>query len=318
MSTKRDVYQTVTDRIIAQLEKVGPHDWRMPWARTSNTLRLPTRSNGQAYSGINVFMLWAESIEKGYQRSQWMTFKQAQQLGGCVRKGEKSSPVVFWSTSVTKDTKDKPEDEQRRFGFLKQYAVFNVEQIDGLDASYYPLPAEPSDLVAADRRKHADRWFASISDLVYRDEGERAYYEPVRDFVCMPDLNRFDDVRDYYSTLCHEVTHWTGHKSRLDREDLKLYALNIQNRAREELTAELGAAMLMAQLGLSPAANPRLDHSQYLANWLQVLKEDKKAIFQAAKLAQKASDYLDSVAGLDVSAVRRAELPETAAKVAAA
>lgn len=288
---KRDIYQTITDKVIADLER-GVRPWHRPWTGGNAPSSRPLRSNGILYQGINVLLLWIEASLKGYSSPTWMTFKQALAVGGCVRKGEKGSMVVY-ANAITKTETDTVTgaDTERRIPFLKSYTVFNVAQIDGLPA--VPAPAEPSDrLTDADRIEVAEAFFAKVGAEL-RHGGMRAYYAPSADTITLPPFAAFESPISYYATLGHECVHWTGHRTRLDR--LETAPKGSDPYAREELVAELGAAFLCADLQLTD--EPREDHASYLASWLKVLREDKRAIVTAAAAAQRATTYLHERAG---------------------
>ena len=283
-----DIYTRVTGQIISSLE-AGVKPWTQPGnaSHAAGPVSRPLRHSGETYSGINVLVLWANAMERGYAAPIWMTFKQALELGGAVRKGEKGSPVVYAGSLSRTEQDDKTgEDVDRTIPFLKSYTVFNIEQIDGLPAHYY-APAQIEGNPDA-RVAEADAFFRATGAEV-RHGGNSAYYSPGQDFVQMPDFASFRSAHDYYATLAHECTHWTRHKSRLDRSfDQKRFG--DAGYAREELVAELGAAFLCADLGLD--LRDRDDHAAYIGHWLSVLREDKRAIFQAAAHAQRACDFL--------------------------
>lgn len=284
---RSDLYQRVTDQIVAALEQ-GVRPWQRPWSTSAATGRivLPLRGNGVAYSGINVLMLWGAAVDNGYQSPTWLTYKQAAELGGQVRRGEKGSLVVFASTMTRSEADgDTGEENERSIPFLKGYTVFNTEQIDGLPESYRTV--SPSRPAAIERNTRAEA-FAAAPGAVIRHGGDRAFYSPGTDAVQMPPLEAFRDAADYYGVLAHELTHWTGHPSRLDRQFGKRFADRAY--AFEELVAELGSAFLSADLDLTP--EPRADHADYLGHWLGILKADKRAIFTAASQAQRAADHL--------------------------
>lgn len=233
-------------------------------------------------------MLWSEAQRKGYAAPIWMTFKQAQALGAHVRKGESGSLVVFASKITRTETDENTgEEDKRDIPFMKGYTVYNVEQIDGLP-SHLLAPAEPR-IDPVQRIDHAESYFAA-SGADIRRGGNRAYYSEGTDHVQIPPFESFRDAESYYATLAHELTHWTKHPARLDR-DLERKRFGDEGYAMEELVAELGAAFLCADLDLTPA--PREEHAAYIASWLKVLKNDKRAIFSAAAHAQKAADYLN-------------------------
>jgi antirestriction protein ArdC len=285
---KTDLYNKVTDQIVASLEQ-GVRPWMKPWSaeHAAGRITRPLRANGLAYQGINVLVLWGEAVVKGYSAPIWMTFRQALELNAHVRKGERGSTVVYAST-VTRTGTDAEtgEDTQETIPFLKSYTVFNVEQIEGLPAHFHAL-AEPR-LDPVQRIERADSFFAATKADI-RNGGNMAYYNIDRDFVQMPPFEAFRDAESYYAALAHECTHWTRHKSRLDR-DMGRKKWGDAGYAMEELVAELGSAFLCADLDLTPEV--REDHAAYIADWLEVLKNDKRAIFSAAAHAQKAADYL--------------------------
>jgi antirestriction protein ArdC len=286
---KQDIYQKVTDKIIADLEK-GQLTWLKPWSTGNMDGRIvkPLRHNGMPYNGINVLMLWAASVEAGYVSPHWMTFKQAKELGANVRKGERGSLVVYANSITKTEEQDDGSEEERKIPFMKGYSVFNVDQIEGLPEQYYAKPELIIDGV--ERIDHAEAFFASTGADV-RHGGNRAFYSGGSDHVQMPAFESFRSPEAYYTTLAHELTHWTKHPKRLDRE-FGRKKWGDEGYAREELVAELGAAFLCADLGLAPEAGT--DHAAYIQSWLKVLKEDKRAIFSAAAHAQRAADFLHS------------------------
>jgi antirestriction protein ArdC len=285
---RRDVYQTITDQIVAELEK-GVRPWLKPWNahHMDGRITRPLRHNGIPYQGVNVLALWMAACAKGYASPIWMTFKQAIDLGGAVRKGEKSSLVVYANLITRSETDpDTGEEQARDIHYMKGYSVFNVAQIDGLPAQYY---AKPEPLAPRfDRIARAEAFFAATRADI-RVGGNRAYYAPSPDYIQMPPFESFRDPESYYATLAHEGTHWTSHDKRLARS-FGSKRWGDDGYAVEELVAELGAAFLCADLGL--AAEPRDDHASYIDHWLRVLKQDSRAIFAAASHAQRAADFL--------------------------
>ncbi|TPI82018.1 zincin-like metallopeptidase domain-containing protein [Mesorhizobium sp. B2-8-9] len=287
---RMDVYARITDRIVAELEK-GIRPWMQPWqsSNASGRVTRPLRHNGLPYNGINVLLLWSEAVARGFSSPMWMTFKQALDLGGGVRKGETGSMVVFASRFTRTETDIRGEEIDREIPFLTAYSVFNIAQIDGLPDQFCRSQAEPvRDPIA--RIGHADQFFANTGALI-RHGGDRAYYAPVTDHIQMPPFQTFQDAASYVATLSHEVTHWTSAPHRVNR-DLSRYAKDRSERAREELTAELGSCFLCADLGIAPELEPRPDHASYLGSWLKVLADDKRAIFSAAAHAQRAVAFL--------------------------
>ncbi|MBN9147760.1 MAG: DUF1738 domain-containing protein [Nitrobacter sp.] len=214
---RADVYQRVTDQIVAELEK-GVRPWLKPWnaEHAAGRITRPLRGNLVPYQGINVIMLWSEAVAKGFTAPIWMTFKQAQELHAHVRKGEKGSLVVYANTVTRTETDETTgEENERDIPFLKGYTVFNVEQIEGLPAHYYAPAAAPLDPVQRDAR--ADAFFTQAGAEI-RHGGNMAYYSVTSDHVQMPPFETFRDAESYYATLAHEVTHWTRHPKRLDRD----------------------------------------------------------------------------------------------------
>lgn len=283
-----DVYQRITDRIVAALEQ-GAAPWHKPWnaEHAAGRITRPLRCNGIPYRGVNVIMLWMTAAERGYAAPLWLTFKQAQELGGHVRKGEKGSLVVYANTICKTETDEATgEDQERVIPFMKGYTVFNAEQVEGLPAHFYAVAQPVLDPVA--RIAQAEAFFAATGATI-RHGGNMAFYTQAEDRVQMPPFEAFRDAESYYATLAHELTHWTKHPSRLDR-DCGRKRWGDEGYAAEELVAELGAAFICADLGL--AAEPRADHASYIASWLNVLKDDKRAIFTAAAHAQRAADFL--------------------------
>ena len=284
---RQDIYTRITAKIVASLE-AGVRPWMKPWSGENATARItrPLRHNGTPYSGINILMLWAASVEYGFNSPSWMTFKQALDLNAHVRKGEKGSLVVYANTFTRTEEDAEGQEVEREIPFLKGYTVFNVEQIEGLPEHFYVKP-EPK-FTAVERIDHAEAFFAAThADIRYR--GGRAYYAQEADYIQMPPIESFRDAGSFYATLAHETTHWTKHPSRIER-DFGRKSWGDEGYAREELVAELGAAFLCADLELTPEV--REDHASYLATWLTVLKNDHRAIFQAAAHAQRAVDFL--------------------------
>jgi antirestriction protein ArdC len=282
-----DIYTRVTNSIIEQLER-GVRPWFKPWnaKHAAGRITRPLRHDGQRYQGINILMLWASAESQGFACPYWMTFEQAKRWGGHVKKGEHGSPVVYASTFKKNETNDKGEATEQEIPFLKQYTVFNAEQCEGLPAVFYELAEPPTDKLV--RIDHAERYFANTkADIRYG--GNRAYYAIDGDYVRIPPFECFRDTESHAATLAHELTHWTRHSSRLDR-DLGRKRWGDEGYAMEELVAELGSAFLCADLAITPQV-PGC-HASYIDNWLKVLKDDKRAVFSAASLASKAVDYL--------------------------
>ena len=282
-----DLYQSVTDSIIVQLE-AGRVPWVQPWGRpeTTSPLGMPTNADtGREYTGINILLLWASAIDTRCTTQTWLTYKQALKLGGNVRKGETGTTVCYADTFIPKNEKLRAQetgDDPQRIGFLKRYTVFNADQCEGLDPSFFegvePLPERELIPIAEE--------LIAATGADFRTGGDRAFYALHEDFIQVPHQSAFFEQINYYRTCFHELGHWTGHKSRLDRDlkghkGTKLYA-------REELCAEMTTAFICAHLGIVPTVR----HADYIGSWLRVLKDDKRFVFKAASLASKAADYI--------------------------
>jgi antirestriction protein ArdC len=298
---RADIYARITDKIVADLGK-GVRPWVQPWNAGSlaGEVSRPLRHNGEPYSGMNVLLLWSEALARGFQSSTWMTFKQALELGGAVRKGETGSMVVFASRFTKSDVDGSGEESNREIPFLKAYTVFNIAQIEGLPDRYYAAmtPVEERH----ERIARAEVFFANTRAVI-RHGGGKAFYAPASDHVQMPPFATFRDAASYAAVLSHEVVHWTAAPQRLNR-DLSRYSKDRTERAREELIAELGSCFLCADLGIAPELEPREDHASYIGAWLEVLANEKRAIFQAAAHAQRAVAFLH---GLQPSAAESQE-----------
>jgi antirestriction protein ArdC len=292
-AARPDVYTRITDIMVAQMEQ-GVRPWVQPWSATrlaANVSR-PLRFNGEPYSGINVLLLWSEAASRGFAASTWMTFRQALELGGNVRKGETGSMVVFTNRIKKTETDANGNDVEQEIPFLKAYTVFNIEQIEGLPDRFGAPPETPA-FTPVERLEHADAFFRATGAVI-RHGGNAAFYAPGQDLIQMPPIEAFRDVESYYATLAHEEIHWAGASHRLNR-DLSKYGKDRTERAREELIAELGSCFLCADLRIVPELEPRPDHASYLKSWLSVLANDKRAIFQAAAHAQRAVSFLHSL-----------------------
>ncbi len=287
MAPKPDIYTRVTEKIIADLE-AGTRPWHKPWSaeHLAGRITRPLRHNGVAYRGLNIILLWAASVANGFAAPTWMTYRQALELGGQVRKGSRGEMVIYADKFRRTETGDAGQDREVEIPFMKGYTVFNVEMIDRLPEHYYaavePMPE------TAERDAIAEAFFAT-TEADIRHGGNQAYYAVDPDFVQMPPFKTFETPEAYYATLGHEITHWTRHPKRLDRS-FGRKRWGDEGYAQEELVAELGAAFLAADLSLAP--EPRDEHAAYIAHWLQGLRNDKRLIFQAAAHAQKAVDYL--------------------------
>jgi antirestriction protein ArdC len=286
--SRASLYDEVTATIIEQLE-AGVFPWVRPWSKAKAALGLPRNAvTKRAYSGINILVLWSAVIEGGFPSQDWLTFRQAQAAGGCVRKGERGRTVFYADRFVPRKDRDaapereRDEDEARAIPFLKRFTVFNAAQCEGLPEG---LVAEPAALPPREMHRAAEELIAATG-ADFRIGGSEAYYAPLADFVMVPPQGAFHHQIDYYRTALHELGHWTGHGSRLDRDQKGRFGSAPY--AREELVAELASAFLCAALGIEPTVR----HADYLGSWLAVLRVDNRAIFRAASQASKAADYL--------------------------
>lgn len=289
-TTRSDIYTRVTDRIVTQLEQ-GIRPWMKPWSadHAAGRINRPLRSNFQPYNGINILMLWASAEDQGFVSPLWLTFNQCKELGGHVKKGERGSPVVYASTFKKEEEGEHGEAVERDIPFLKQYTVFNAEQCEGLPDPFYEMKGEPNTLI--ERIAQADQFFRNTKADI-REGGNQAYYTITDDYIRLPRLETFRDAESHAAVTAHELTHWTRHPSRLDR-DLGRKRFGDAGYAMEELVAEMGSAFLCADLQITPEL--RDDHASYIAHWLEILRGDKRAIFTAASHASKAADYLHSL-----------------------
>lgn len=283
---RANLYDEVTARIVAELE-VGRFPWVQPWGQTGGTgPGLPRNAlTARTYSGVNILILWGAVIEHGYPSQSWLTFRQALEAGGCVRKGERGATVVYadrFTPEAEKERAQRDGDEARAVPFLKRFTVFNVAQCDGLRAG---LASDPAPLPEREIVPIAEEVIAA-SGVDFRIGGSKAFYAPDPDFVQVPPQPAFFEQINYYRTCLHELTHATGHRSRLDRDLTN--AFGSKDYAREELVAEMGSAFLCAALGIVPTVR----HADYIGSWLEVLREDNRAIFRAASAATKAADWL--------------------------
>jgi len=290
----------ITAAIIEKLE-AGTKPWVQPWCGAP--ISRPLRSCGTPYRGMNVFWLWMMAEEAGHTSPYWMTYRQCTKLGGQVRKGEKSTFAIFYK-SYMKEVRsiDDTEHQEETRRVLKSYAIFNADQCDDLPYRYYP-EVKPVDSEPKGRTDRLDRFFAQIGANI-RELGSRAYYEPTVDRITMPPASLFDDFDHFYATLAHELSHWTGHKSRLNRDLKNRFGTSAY--AAEELVAELSSAIIGATLGL-PVAH--LDnHASYIASWLKLLRQDERAMLTAAARAEEASNML-----LELGGYKHREIAELAA-----
>jgi len=293
---KFDAYQTITNQIIGLIETHGAN-WVKPWVGNGGSAKRPISvSTGKPYQGCNPLLLWAA----GFSDHRWGTYKAWQEKGCQVKAGQKAGAHIVFFKAL--DIKDKDSGEDKTVPFLRMTAVFNAEQVEGVE----PLPTSaPESPAEADERVAAALAFArnTGANVNVVQGSDRAFYSPLSDKIVVPAITDFVGTATssaqeaYAGTLLHELVHWSGHRSRLDR--LKAASFGSEDYATEELIAELGATFLCADLEIS--AEPRPDHAQYLASWLKALKGDKRLIVRAASAASKAANFLH---GLQPGAVQ--------------
>lgn len=298
------LYDEVTARIVSELE-AGRLPWVQPWGESGGTgPGLPRNAlTARSYSGVNVLILWGAVIEHGWPSQSWLTFRQAQEAGGCVRKGERGQTVVYadrFTPEAEKERVSREGGDAKAVPFLKRFTVFNVAQCEGLRSG---LASDPAPLPEREIVPVAEEVIAA-SGVDFRVGGTKAFYVPSHDFVQVPPQPAFFEQINYYRTCLHELTHATGHAKRLNRNLTN--GFGSKDYAREELIAEMGAAFLCAALGIMPTVR----HADYIGSWLEVLREDNRAIFRAASAATKAADWL-------LTRHREAEAARAQARIAA-
>ena len=283
--TTAEIHRAIADKVIQAMQENGSN-WTKSWtvAAGDGPLSMSTKKN---YQGINWLILSMARAVGGYSSGHWATYKQWETMGAQVRKGERGEMVVLYKPIVVKD---KETGEDKSIKLLRTFNVFNVDQVDGYEAptvtaGHVDMPDTVADTFAID-----------AGAIITNADPSGAFYVPSRDFINMPKQCQFDSPEAYSATLLHELTHWTGHESRLDR-NFKT-GTGTKDYAAEELVAELGAAMLCGSLGISP--EPRADHAKYLNNWIERLTNEPKAIFTAAAKAQQAADYCHDVQQTEV------------------
>ncbi|HVT25491.1 MAG TPA: zincin-like metallopeptidase domain-containing protein [Rhizomicrobium sp.] len=284
-ASRISLYEEITGKIVKELE-AGTVPWVKPWASSNAPLGMPrSASTRKFYSGVNVLVLWMAVIEHGYGAQEWLTFRQAQSLGGTVRKGEHGVTICYADSFIPKGERERAREQgedPNAVPFLKRFTVFNVEQCDGLPEHIRPKPSILSEIQLS---PDAERLITATCARIVEGAGE-AFYHRGDDLIRIPSRETFVSTSDFYCTVLHELGHWTAHPTRLARD--------LQNRfgseayAREELIAELTSAFLCAHLGIVP----QVRHADYLGHWLQILKSDPRAIFHAASQASKASDFI--------------------------
>jgi antirestriction protein ArdC len=284
-SHRQSLYAEVTSRVIAELEE-GRLPWVQPWDSAACGCTMPHNAgSGRIYSGINVLILWAAVVDGRYRTQRWLTYRQAQAVGGNVRRGEKGTIVCYADRFTPREEEERAREqgrEARQLAFLKRFTVFNVDQCEGLPAQLTDAPEFPAE---RETIPHAEALIAATG-ANFRIGGDMAFYSPAGDFVQVPPQQAFGEQINWYRTALHELGHWTGHPSRLKRDQSGCFGS--ASYAREELVAEMASAFTCASLSIRPTVR----HADYIGAWLAVLREDERAIFRAASLASKAADYL--------------------------
>ena len=282
---RTSLYQEITDRIIAELEQ-GRLPWVQPWSGVAAPLGLPKNAaTRRPYSGINILILWTAIAERGFCSQNWLTFRQALKLGAHVKKGERGTTVVYADRFIPYRERTRAAetgDEPEAIPFLKRFTVFNTDQCEDLPPDLAAPPAPVAETLILPRAEALIR--ATGADI--RIGGERAFYVPSADYIQVPPPSSFFEPINFHRTVCHELGHWSGAAHRLNR-DLS-GGFGSPSYAREELVAEMCGAFVCAALAIVPTVR----HADYLASWLEVLREDNRAIIRAASAASKAADYL--------------------------
>lgn len=288
------LYEEVTARIVSELEQ-GIVPWVQPWGsgKQQSAVGLPRNAaTGRTYSGINILILWGRLFDAGYPSQRWLTFRQASSLGGTVRRGEHGTAICYADRFVPKNGRTPSQDDPppapiptggpEAVAFLRRYTVFNVAQCDGLPDHCHGAPQPLPEREIVPEAEALAR--ATLADI--RHGGAEAYYECGKDYIQLPPQPAFFDQINYYRTLFHELGHWTGHRSRLGRDQTGSFGSRPY--ASEELVAEMTAAFVCATLAIVPTVR----HADYIGNWIDVLRTDNRAIFRAASRASKAADFL--------------------------
>lgn len=290
---KRDVAQEITNLIIARIE-AGTLPWRRPWKRTGAG-GAPLRAGGLPYTGINRLYLWAVADCFGYASRYWMTYRQAQELGGQVRRGETAEPSIYFNSTSKADVDQATgEETSKTIRFMRSYRVFNASQIEGLPPHFYPSPVPEAPPQPSVKAAAIQAFFAPIPADI-RHGGDRAFFSPGGDYIQLPERGAFRTEDGYVATKAHELGHWSGHPSRLARTFGKRFGDKAY--AFEELVAEQVSARICYELGLP--ADLHESHASYIAHWLDILKSDKTAIITAAAKADQAFNLLAAYSGYE-------------------
>jgi antirestriction protein ArdC len=300
MSKTDDLFEKITSQIVATIESGNEGRWTKPWTTVIGASGLGINAQTQkAYQGFNQFVLMVETAVENYEQNVWATYKQFQALGGQVRKGEKGTQLVKWGKTFTCENCDhrsskfeckRPGHVPSAFVWASAFTVFNVAQQDGFELPVIDLGTGP------ERIANVEAFIEATGAVIEHKLSNDAFFSPALDTITLPLPEQFDTVEGYYGTALHELTHWAGHKTRLDRQSGKVFG--DQAYAAEELVAELGATFLAARFGIE--IEPAEEHVAYLAGWLKSLKADGKALYRAAKAAQDSTEYLLGLAAGEV------------------
>jgi antirestriction protein ArdC len=278
----KDLYSDVSARVLAELER-GAVPWVKPWSATAGKNMPCNAVTNRPYSGCNVVLLWIARNE-GWATPRFLTFNQAKEAGGNVRKGEHGTKVYFVKNLIVKDREATAEDDTKLIPMMREFTVFNVAQCENLPESV--ISGKPMRTRNPDTRDQLADEFIAATGADFREGHGEAFFSPSTDFISMPAFPAFKGADHFYCVAFHELSHWTGHKSRLDR-DLK-NRFGSKNYAAEELIAEMAAAFLCAEFGFDGDVR----HAGYIQSWIGLLKDDKRAFFTACSKAQSAANYL--------------------------
>ncbi|MET0545930.1 MAG: zincin-like metallopeptidase domain-containing protein [Caulobacterales bacterium] len=283
-SSREDIYTRITKEIVEAME-YGPSEFAMPWHHDGSPIVRPINvASGKPYRGVNILALWAAGVGLGFGSGLWGTYKQWSERGAQVRKGACASTVIFWKSADSPSAANEADegDEKRRGRVIARgYSVFNADQVEGFELPETPILPE------SERDANADAFLAALG-IDIAAGGAEAYYTPSTDTVHLPDFERFRDAASFYAVAIHECGHATGAKHRLDRNLMSRFGT--QTYAAEEICVELAAGFVLAELGI--AHHPRPDHAAYISSWIDLLKDDRRAIFTAASKAQQIADWM--------------------------
>lgn len=282
---RANLYQDITDRIISDLE-AGRVPWVQPWGSANAAIGMPHNAiSNRRYSGINVLTLWHAVVSRGFSSHAFLTFRQATAQGGTVRRGERGVGIIYTHRFVPHAERQRADTEGRAAGgipFLKHFTVFSVDQCEGLPEHICtPPPPIPDGLILP----QAEALIAATG-ADFRIGGPSAYYSPAQDYVAVPRPDDFHDPVNWHRTAFHELGHWTGHRARLDRDQTGRFGS--KEYGREELVAEMAGAFICAALGIVPSVR----HADYIGSWLEIIRQDNRAILRAASAASKAADLV--------------------------